>query len=104
MQVIQVNDKKTVDEFHQLPEKLYRDDPNWIPILRLMIENTFNPLKNAKFSNGDARRWIVKKDGICVGRIAAFYDPDYSGGYNQPTGGCGFFECINDREAAFLTL
>ncbi len=102
MQVIQVIDKKTVDEFHQLPEKIYHDDPNWTPVLRLMIENTFNPLKNAKFNNGDARRWIIKKDGNCVGRIAAFYDPDYAGGYSQPTGGCGFFECINDRETAFL--
>ena len=102
MQIVQVTDKQTVNEFHQLPEKIYKNDTNWIPQLRLMIENTFNPDKNAKFKTGDARRWILKKDDEYIGRIAAFYDSDYSGGYDQPTGACGFFECINNKEAAFL--
>lgn len=102
MQVIQVTGKQTVNEFHSLPETIYKNDTNRVPQLRMMIENTFNPKKNAKFKTGDARRWIVKKEGKCIGRIAAFYDADYAGGYEQPTGGCGFFECINNREAAFL--
>ena len=102
MQVIQVSEKNTVNEFHLLPEKIYKNDINWIPSLRIFIENTFDPVKNAKFKNGDARRWILKKDGVCVGRIAAFFDDDYSSSYEQPTGCCGFFECINDKEVAFL--
>ena len=102
MKVIQVTDKSTVNEFHLLPEKIYKNDPNWIPTLRNLIENTFNPAKNAKFKNGDAKRWVVKRNGECVGRIAAFYDSDYSSSYDQPTGGCGFFECINNQEVASL--
>ncbi len=102
MQVIQVTDKRTVNEFHQLPEKIYGNDNNWTPSLKLMIENTFDPAKNAKFKTGDARRWLIKKEGVPVGRIAAFYDSDYSESYDQPTGGCGFFECINDQEVASL--
>ncbi len=102
MQVIQVANKKMVDEFHQVPEKIYRNDRNWIPQLRVFIENVFDPLKNAKFKTGEAKRWILEKDGEYVGRIAAFFDPDYASGYEQPTGGCGFFECINNKEAAFL--
>ncbi|MEZ5105306.1 MAG: GNAT family N-acetyltransferase [Draconibacterium sp.] len=102
MKVIQVTDKSTVNEFHLLPEKIYKNDPNWIPTLRNLIEITFNPAKNAKFKNGDAKRWVVKRNGECVGRIAAFYDSDYSSSYDQPTGGCGFFECINNQEVASL--
>ena len=102
MQIIQVTDKQTVNEFHQLPEEIYKNDKNWTPQLRIMIEDTFNPEKNAKFKTGDARRWILKKNGKAIGRIAAFYDSDYAEGYDQPTGACGFFECINDQEAAFL--
>jgi len=101
MQVIQVTDKQTVNEFHKLPEKIYKNDPNYIPYLRMMVEATFNPEKNARFKHGDARRWILKKDGDFIGRIAAFYDESYAKGYNQLTGGCGFFECINNKEAAF---
>lgn len=102
MQIVLVTDKQTINEFHRLPKKIYKNDTNWTSQLQLMIENTFNPSKNAKFKNGDARRWIMLKDGECIGRIAAFYDSDYSSGYEQPTGACGFFECIYDKEAAFL--
>ncbi|PIF05141.1 MAG: N-acetyltransferase, partial [Draconibacterium sp.] len=102
LQVIQVTDKNTVEAFHHLTEKIYKNDPNQIPPLRLMVENVFNPLKNARFKIGDACRWIAMNDGECVGRIAAFYDSDYSNGYDQSTGCFGFFECIDDEETAFL--
>ncbi len=102
MQIIQVTDKSTVNEFHYLPKTIYKNDPNWVPQLRIMIENTFDPGKNAKFESGDACRWILKKEGKCIGRIAAFHDKDYSANYDQPTGGCGFFECIDNQEAANL--
>ncbi|WP_346855247.1 hypothetical protein [uncultured Draconibacterium sp.] len=38
MEVIPVTDKKTVDAFHKVPEKIYKNDSNWIPSLRMMIE------------------------------------------------------------------
>lgn len=102
MQVIEVANKNTAKEFHRFAEKLHRNNPNWIPSPWTMVENIFNPRKNAKFKIGDARRWLVYKNGQCAGRIAAFYESDYAEGYNQPTGGCGFFECINNKEVAFL--
>lgn len=102
MDIIQVADKATVNEFHNLPGRIYRNNPDYIPALRMMVEDVFNPEKNAKFKIGDARRWILKSEGKCVGRIAAFYDDGYADGYDQPTGGCGFFECIDNQEAANL--
>lgn len=101
MELIQVTGKNLINEFHKVPELIYKDDPNWISQLRLMIEDTFDSTKNARFQKGDARRWLLKQDGKLIGRIAAFYDEDYSSGYDQPTGCCGFFECINNKEAAF---
>jgi hypothetical protein len=100
METIEVFGTKTVDEFHNLPDRIYKNDPNYTPLLRLMIENTFDPKKNAKFKDGNACRWIVKKNGNCVGRIAAFFDSGYASGYEQPTGCFGFFECIDDQEVA----
>ena len=101
MEIIQVNDKQTINEFHQLPLSLYKNDTNYTPLLRIMIEDTFNPAKNSKFKTGDARRWIAKENNKCVGRIAAFFDNDYSQQYDQPTGCCGFFESINSTEVAY---
>jgi hypothetical protein len=100
MEVIKVSGKKTVKDFHKVPEILYRNDANFIPALHLMVESTFNPEKNPKFKDGDACRWILKEGNSLIGRIAAFYDEGYTIGYDQPTGCFGFFECINNQQAA----
>ena len=45
---------------------------------------------------------LKDSSGKLIGRIAAFVDYKTSKAEDQPTGGIGFFECINDREAANL--
>ena len=48
-------------------------------------------------------RWILKDDNDnTIGRIAAFIDNVRSAANRQPTGGIGFFEVIENREAAFI--
>jgi len=103
MKLIEVNDNKTREEFLTVPKVLYKNDPDWICPLDSEIENTFNPLKNKGFQHGGAIRWILRNDdGTPAGRIAAFYDELKAYNNLQPTGGIGFFECVNDQEAANL--
>ncbi len=101
MTIIEVKDKQTIRDFLDVPKLLYKDDPYWTCPLDMEIENTFNPKRNSCFKHGDARRWILKDEGKLVGRIAAFYDKNKAYQNLQPTGGIGFFECINDEAAAF---
>ncbi|MCD7962502.1 MAG: hypothetical protein LUF90_02895 [Rikenellaceae bacterium] len=87
--------------FLDLPKKLYREDKNWVCPIDDDIEKIFDPARNELFNGGEAIRWILKDDGSnIVGRIAAFYNNEVAATSEQPTGGCGFFECINDQEAA----
>lgn len=102
MEIIQVADKRTIEAFHQVPQKIYRNDPNWVPSLRKMVEDIFNPEKNAGFLAGDARRWLVREKGEFVGRIAAFYDRNKIEPTEVQAGNIGFFECIDDNMAAQL--
>jgi hypothetical protein len=103
MQVILVKDKSSRREFIRFPKELYRKDPFWICPLDNEIESVFEPLKNTAFSHGEAARWILKdRNNKTIGRIAAFIDYIRSDANNQPTGGIGYFEVIEDREAAFL--
>ncbi len=90
--------------FIELPIRLYRDSPNWIRPLDKDIDGVFDPEKNKAYRTGEAIRWILKDDaGMVIGRVAAFYDRKHAmKGNDQPTGGMGFFECINDQQAAFL--
>ncbi|HNX79360.1 MAG TPA: GNAT family N-acetyltransferase [Prolixibacteraceae bacterium] len=101
MQILEVNDKKSKRMFHRVPHLVYKDDPNWACPLEVMVESTFNPAKNPSFKNGDACRWILLNDkGKVIGRIAAFYNMDKAVLFEQPTGSCGFFECVDNQEAA----
>ncbi|MGE5447946.1 MAG: hypothetical protein ACM3PR_06260, partial [Bacteroidales bacterium] len=97
MQIIQVTDKQTRKLFHQVPHIIYKNDSNWACPLHGMVEDVFNPQKNASFKTGDAMRWILKDEkGQLIGRIGAFFNMKKVNTFEQPTGGCGFFECIND--------
>ena len=100
MQVIEVNDKTSVNAFNEVPYFIYRNDSNWIPPLRMMVESTFNPESNHSLKKGGVCRWILKDEGKVIGRIAAFFVQTYACSFEQPTGGIGFFECIHDQHAA----
>ena len=96
----EVNSSKYINEFLNFPSTLYTDVNNWIRPLDIEIEKVFNPKTNKSFKSGEARRWILKKNKKTVGRIAVFYDQKTSDSNDQPTGGVGFFDCINNQEAA----
>jgi hypothetical protein len=102
MKIVEVITKQDKKEFIDFPKRLYRGDPFWICQLDSGIESVFDPLKNHTFSHGEAIRWILKDDNEnTIGRIAAFIDHVRSTANKQPTGGIGFFEVTDSREAAF---
>ena len=86
--------------FLQVALDIYKKDPKWIRPLDKDIEEVFDPAKN-KFikRGGEYARWLLKDDNNKnIGRIAAFVNKQYKN--EQPTGGVGFFECVNDQAAA----
>ena len=102
MQLVEVTDNHTEKEFILLPVGLYKNEKHWIRPMDKDIKSVFDPQKNKSFRDGEAIRWILSDDtGKTIGRVAAFVNRKTSGSHEQPTGGMGFFECINDREAAF---
>src|SRR5579864_2527344 len=90
------NDKKA---FLRVAIDIYRNDPNWIRPLDKDIEEVFDPEKNKFFKRGECTRWLLMDDDDRpIGRVAAFVNRQYK--QEQPTGGIGFFECVNDQERA----
>lgn len=104
MEITEVITRRHKKEFLQLPVKLYRNEPNWIRPLDKDIESVFDPKRNKTFRHGECTRWILSDAaGNTIGRIAAFVNlKSARKGNDQPTGGMGFFECVNDRTAAFM--
>ena len=101
MNLLEVKNQVQIREFLSLPKRLYKNDPNWISPLISEIEAVFDPTKNIFFSHGKCTRWILQdQSGKTIGRIASFINYKKSDTFPQPTGGVGFFECINDKAAA----
>ncbi|MEA1897717.1 MAG: GNAT family N-acetyltransferase [Bacteroidota bacterium] len=102
MKLIEVKDKKSRKEFLEVPKILYSKSEAWICPLDKEIEGIFNPHNNRSFEKGEAVRWILKSNnGNPIGRIAAFFNLTEAYSNRQPTGGIGFFEIIEDQDAAF---
>lgn len=103
MRIIEVNDRKSARQFLDVAKELYRNDPVWVCPLDRDISKIFDPSANAFFRDGNAARWILVDDqDRLIGRIAAFYNRRKAFLFKQPTGGAGFFECIDDQQAADL--
>jgi GNAT superfamily N-acetyltransferase len=102
MQLTEVKNRETAKEFLKVPHIIYKDNPIWVAPLEQDVESVFDPRKNDYYNYGEATRWILKKEGKLIGRVAAFINRRLADTFRQPTGGMGFFECINDKEAAFL--
>lgn len=103
MNIVEVSDKKTVQEFLDLPRKLYKNDPNFISPLDKDIKAVFDPRLNNFHTTGIIKRWIASDDsGETSGRIAAFINHQKNKDPDQIVGGIGFFESLNDEKAAFL--
>ena len=88
-------------DFLNLPSKLYIGKDNWVRPLDSDINKVFDKEKNPLYVNGETVRYLLKDiNGEVVGRIAAFIDYHTCKATGIKAGGCGFFECINDYEAA----
>lgn len=101
MNIIRVTDKKSRKKFLDSARQLYRNDPVWVCPLDKDIESIFDPKINPYYKHGEAERWVLEDDRRrVIGRVAAFIDHNLATTHDQPTGGMGFFECINDITAA----
>ena len=102
MQLVEVNSARSAQEFIEVNAILHHSHPSYIRPLDKDIREVFDPEKNKAFRHGEANRWILYgQDGKPIGRIAAFTNKKYKNkGDDVPVGGIGFFDCINDQEAA----
>lgn len=102
MKIAEVFTPEDERQFLMLPVSLYKNTPHWIRPLDKDINGVFDKELNKTFRHGECVRWLLKTDdGAVIGRVAAFIDKKtMNKGNDQPTGGMGFFECIEDSEAA----
>jgi hypothetical protein len=106
MQLIEVNDTGTARDFIEVNVIINKGNPQYIRPLDKDIDDVFDEKKNKAFRFGKAKRWILRNnDGQLIGRIAAFTNSKYRNKGDDVKVGCmGFFDCIDQQEAADMLL
>jgi ribosomal protein S18 acetylase RimI-like enzyme len=89
-------------EFLRLPERLYRDDPDWSPPLWADERKTFTA-GNPVLAHSDWRLLLARRDGEPAGRVLAYVDRSFNAFYKSATGFFGSFES-RDAETADVLL
>jgi GNAT superfamily N-acetyltransferase len=69
-----ISAKADLKRFVDLPFRLYKDDPNWVPPLKGEALGLITPDKNGWFSHAKAQLFLAERDGKPVGRISAHID------------------------------
>jgi GNAT superfamily N-acetyltransferase len=100
LQVRPVHTRSELKSFIKLPFAIHRDNPVWVPPLLWERKQYLDRKKNPYFEHADAEYFIAWRDGQPVGRITAMVDRQLNDYHGWNWGTFGFFECLDDQEAA----
>jgi GNAT superfamily N-acetyltransferase len=99
-----VTDRASHRAFCDLPYDLYRSDPYWVPPLRKEERRRWSPEHSASLLRRWCRRFVARRGGQVVGRVAAVIDEEFARRWSPGAGFFGFFECGDDGAAARALL
>jgi hypothetical protein len=95
---------RDLKRFIDLPYRLHRKDPAWVPQLRIAQKDILNRKNHPFYKTSDAEMYLAERDGRTVGRVMAILNRAHNEFHGEQTGFFGFFECERDPEAATLLL
>ena len=97
IRVVPVSNRRQLGEFIRLPWRLYAQDPNWVPPLKLERRLHFSSL-NPYFAHARWQAWIAWQGNRPVGRISAQVDELHRRHHGVQSGHFGFLECENNPD------
>jgi hypothetical protein len=95
--------KKDRRDFIYLPEKVHRNEPDWLPPIYMDEWELYDKKKNKSYKYADAILLLAYRDGKPVGRIMGIINNRYNTINNENHGRFCFMECYDDKEV-FHTL
>jgi len=104
LEIVPVEDRAGLRTFVTFPWQVYRDDPSWVPPLVSERLAFLDRERNPFFEHARAQFFLARRDGRLVGTIGAFTNDLYNEFQGTRTGFFGFFEVMDDPEAAAALL
>ncbi len=98
--ILEVESPKQLKAFIKFPNKLYRNDPNYVAPLMVERQDFFNKKKNPFFRTSKTKMFLAKEGKEIVGRIATCINFHHNEFHGENTGFFGFFDCTDNYEVA----
>jgi len=102
--IVPVRSAQDLERFLDVPHAVHATHPLWVPPLRSQDKDLLSPGRHPFWEHARRELFLAVRDGKDVGRIAALVDAKYNSYAGETCGAFGFFECLNDREAAHALL
>jgi GNAT superfamily N-acetyltransferase len=90
--------------FIDLPYRLYRDHPHFVPPLRRERRDLFDKARHPFFRHADGAFFLARRGGQPVGRIEAIVNHAHNQFHDDRVGFFGAFESENDRAVSDALL
>jgi len=99
-EIKKVENKKDLDQFVNFAWEIYKNDPTWVPPLKLSVKTNLDIKHNPFYSHAKLYPILCTKDGKVVGRMAGVIDQTHNDFHKENTAFFGFFESIDDPKVA----
>jgi GNAT superfamily N-acetyltransferase len=99
-----VTTRRELKAFIKFPWRVYKGDPLWVPPLISDRLEYLDPARGTFFKHADVAFFMARKGRQLLGTVAAFVDHARVGHLGKAEGGFGFFEVLEEYEAAAALL
>jgi len=100
-----VSSRGQLQEFIDLPFRLYRDNPYWVPPVKFFQKELFNTDKHPFHEHSDVSCFMARDaDGRVAGRVVSIINHAHNEYHNEKTGFFGFLEGERDEKLFNLLL
>ena len=95
---IDTESKPDVKRFIDMPYHLYEDCAEWVPPIRMDMEEQLNRQKHPFYEHSEVEFFIATRNGKDVGRIAVLENRPYNQYHNKKNINFYYFEAEDDQE------
>ncbi len=100
VEIKEVVSARDMKEFIRFPEKLYKDNPYYVPALEYDVQDTLGRKSNPAYEFCDAKMYLALKNGETVGRAAAIINFRANEQWNHKEVRFGWYDFIDDKEVS----
>ena len=102
--VTPVAGKRDLEAFLAVPYDVYRDDPHQVFPLLGELRKFFDKGRNPFWNHAEGELWLARRGDAVVGRVGACVDRYSNEHHDEKVGFFGFYEVLDDPEAAAALL